>query len=174
MNVEFVNPFLNATTSVFHTMLGCELVRGQASLKRNRAPEYEVSGLIGLTGKYQGMVIVSLGRDTAIRATEILLSERSPTLNHDVVDAVGEIANMIAGAAKAQLEKYNLSVGLPSVICGKNHSIGFPSNSVPISLPFDSTIGPVCVEVGLSDMSTGASAIAAGADHAVSAGHACQ
>lgn len=151
MKVELVNPFIDATTSVFRTMLGCELTRGQPVLKSNRAPEYEVSGLIGLTGKCQGMVVVSLGRDTAISATEIMLSERPDELNRDVVDAVGEIANMIAGAAKSQLEQYQLSVGLPSVICGKNHSIGFPSNSTPIILPFDSTIGPVCVEVGLSE-----------------------
>lgn len=154
MKVEFVNPFIHATTSVFQTMLGCELTRGQPALKTNRTPEYEVSGLIGLTGKCQGMVVVSLGRDTAISATEIMLSERPDGLNSDVVDAVGEIANMIAGAAKSQLEQYELSVGLPSVICGKNHSIGFPSNSTPIVLPFESTIGPVCVEVGLSESVT--------------------
>jgi chemotaxis protein CheX len=151
MKVELVNPFLDATTSVFRTMLSCELSRGQPALKTNRAPEYEVSGLIGLTGKCQGMVVVSLGRDTAISATEIMLSERPDGLNSDVVDAVGEIANMIAGAAKSQLEQYELSVGLPSVICGKNHSIGFPSNSTPIVLPFESAIGPVCVEVGLAE-----------------------
>lgn len=154
MKVELVNPFIHATTSVFQTMLACELTRGQPSLKTNRAPEYEVSGLIGLTGKCQGMVVVSLGRDTAISATEIMLSERPDGLNRDVVDAVGEIANMIAGAAKAELEQFQLSVGLPSVICGKNHSIGFPSNSTPIVLPFDSSIGPVCVEVGLSEAVT--------------------
>lgn len=154
MKVEFVNPFINATTSVFRTMLGCELTRGQPALKMNRAPEYEVSGLIGLTGKCQGMVVVSLGRDTAISATEIMLSERPEELNRDVIDAVGEVANMIAGAAKSELEQFQLSVGLPSVICGKNHSIGFPSNCTPIMLPFDSKIGPVCVEVGLSEPTT--------------------
>ncbi len=151
MKVELVNPFLNATTSVFRTMLSCELSRGQPSLKRNRSPEYEVSGLIGLTGKCAGMVVISLGRETAIKAAEILLQERPDGLNKQVIDAVGELANMIAGAAKAELVQYQLSIGLPSVICGKNHSIGFPSNSTPILLPFDSKIGPVCVEVGFAD-----------------------
>ena len=151
MKVELLNPFLDATTSVFRTMLSCELSRGQPTLKRNHSPEYEVSGLIGLTGKCQGMVVISLGRDTAITAAEILLDERPDSLNKDVIDAVGELANMIAGAAKAQLVQFELSVGLPSVICGKNHSIGFPSNSTPILLPFDSEIGPVCVEVGFAE-----------------------
>ncbi|MCC7475096.1 MAG: chemotaxis protein CheX [Pirellulales bacterium] len=152
MKAELVNPFLGATSSVFQTMLGCELSRGEPSLKQSHSPEYEVSGLIGLTGKCQGMVVVSLGRDTAIKVAETMLGEAPPELNRDVIDAVGEVTNMIAGAAKAQLAQYQLSVGLPSVICGKNHSIGFPSNSTPISLPFESSIGPVCVEVGITEV----------------------
>jgi len=151
MQVEFLNPFLNATTSVFRTMLACELSRGQPALKRNHSPEHEVSGLIGLTGKCQGMVVVGLGRETAIKATEILLNERPDGLDRQVIDAVGELANMIAGAAKAQLEQFDLRVGLPSVICGKHHSINFPSNSTPILLPFESPIGSVCIEVGIAD-----------------------
>ena len=150
MKVELVNPFLNATTEVFRTMLSCELARGVLSIKQHHSPEHEVSGLIGLSGKCQGMVVVGLGRDTALKATEILLNERPKFLNSQVIDAVGEIANMIAGAAKVQLSKYELSIGLPSVICGRNHTINFPSDSTPILLPFESKIGPVCVEVGLA------------------------
>lgn len=96
------------------------------------------------------MVVVSIGRSTAICATEIMLGSRPEELNADVVDAVGELTNMIAGAAKSQLEEYRLSIGLPTVICGKSHSIKFPSGSSPLVIPFDSGIGPVCcVEVGL-------------------------
>jgi chemotaxis protein CheX len=152
MQAELVNPFLSATIDVFRTMLSCELSRGPLSLKSGHSTEYEVSGLIGLSGKLQGMVVVSLGRDTAIKSTEILLGQLPDDLNADVVDAVGELANMIAGAAKSQLEQYQISISLPSVICGKNHSIGFPSSSTPIQMPFRSDIGPVCVEVGFAQM----------------------
>ena len=151
MQVELVNPFLAATVDVFRTMLACELSRGQPTIKRSHSPQYEVSGLIGLSGQRQGMVVVSLGRQTAIKATEILLGERPEHVNSQVVDAVGEITNMIAGAAKAKLAQFQLSIGLPSVICGKNHLIKFPSNSTPIVLPFESPWGPVCVEVGLQN-----------------------
>src|SRR6478735_8973941 len=123
MQVELLNPFLSATTSVFRTMLGCELSRGKPELKRSHSPQYEVSGLIGLSGQRQGMVVISLGRQTAIKATEILLAETPDSINAQVIDAVGELANMIAGAAKAQLSEFQLSVGLPSVICGKHHLI---------------------------------------------------
>ena len=149
MRAEFINPFLVATHDVFRVMLNCELTRGELGLKRNRSPEYEVSGLIGLSGRCQGMVVVSLGRSTALQAAEAMLGERCDDLNRDVADAVGELANMIAGAAKTLLEEYELLIGLPTVVCGRNHIVSFPSNSVPVFLPFESKMGPVSVEVGI-------------------------
>ncbi len=51
MKVEYINPFLESTIAVFHTMLGCELVRKEAFLKKSCRPEHEISGIIGLSGK---------------------------------------------------------------------------------------------------------------------------
>jgi hypothetical protein len=56
---------------------------------------------------------------------------------------------MIAGAAKSRLAEYKLSIGLPTVICGKGHSIKFPPEATPISIPFESELGTICIEVGL-------------------------
>ena len=56
---------------------------------------------------------------------------------------------MIVGPAKAQLEEYQLRIGLPKVICGKHHLVNFPLNSIPFAVPFESGIGPACLEVGL-------------------------
>lgn len=152
MRSEFINPFLSATVDVFRTMLSCELKRGPLGLKRDNTQEFEVSGLIGLSGKCQGMVAFSLGRNTAIRAAEIMLGQCPDGLNADVIDAIGEITNMIAGGAKTLLTEYQLSIGLPTVICGSSHSIKFPSGSTPLVIPFDSEFGPICVEVGLVEL----------------------
>jgi chemotaxis protein CheX len=152
MQVELVNPFLSATCEVFRTMLSCEISRGPLERKLDHTPTHEVSGVIGLSGKCQGMVVVSLGREAALKAAGILLEDAPAEINADVVDAVGELTNMIAGSAKAQLAQYELSVSLPSVICGRHHSISFPSGSTPIALPFESELGPVSVEVGLANL----------------------
>ena len=68
------------------------------------------------------------------------------------MDAIGELTNMIAGAAKTQLEPYQLTIGLPTMICGKAKTIMFPSDASPIVIPFESPIGPVSVQVGLVEM----------------------
>lgn len=151
MKVEYVNPFLVSTISTFKTMLGCVLTRGTPYVNNGSQPEHEVSGVIGLSGKAQGTVVVRLGREAALRATEAMLQERLPEINGDVVDAIGELANIIAGGAKAQLEHLDLSISLPSVVTGKGHCIQFPTKVTPICIPFESEWGPITVEVGLSE-----------------------
>jgi len=148
MNVEYINPFLASAISVFDRMLGCELTRRAPFVKRGAQPEHEISGVIGLSGKAKGTVVLSLSRDAAIAATEVLLGERPKELNSEVSDAIGELTNIIAGNAKAKLESLALSVSLPTVVIGKNHVVEFPTKTTPICVPFDCKWGYVSVEVG--------------------------
>ncbi len=103
MKAEYINPFLVSTISTFKTMLGCVLTRGTPYITNGSQPVHEVSGVIGLSGKAIGMVVVGLDREAALRATEAMLHERPPEINDDVVNAVGEVANIIAGGAGANL-----------------------------------------------------------------------
>lgn len=149
--VEYLNPFITSIVHMFDTMLHVKITRQMPFIGTNALPDNEVSGIIGLTGKALGAAVVSLGRETAIRCTERLLGERPPTVNADVVDAVGEMANIVAGGAKAQLQQLKLNLSLPSIIIGKNHVIGFPSKLTPVCVPFECDWGPVSLQVGLRD-----------------------
>lgn len=161
MNVEYINPFVTSVISLFDTMLGVKLTRGQPFVKSGMLPEHDVSGIIGLTGKAKGVVVLSLGRQSALSATEVMLQERPDEIDADVVDAVGELANIVAGGAKAQLEQLALSVSLPTVITGKDHCIEFPSDVTPVCIPFHCEWGTVTVEVGLIEQPAEARAAAA-------------
>lgn len=152
MKVEYINPFVRAVASVFETMMGVRLSRQPIYVKNGAQPAHEVSGIIGLSGKAVGTVVLSLSREAAMRATQALLGERPHDLNSDVVDAVGELTNMIAGGAKAQLEQFSMSVSLPTVITGKCHAIEFPTRVTPICIPFECELGDVTVEVGLVEL----------------------
>ncbi len=149
MKAEHINPFLTSTISAFETMLGCTLTRGTPYIKNGSQSGHEVSGVIGLSGQAKGMVVLGLGREAAIGAAETLLQERPPEINADVTDAVGELANIIAGSAKAKLEDLNMSVSLPTVVTGEGHCVEFPQHVTPICIPFESQWGSVIVEVGL-------------------------
>ncbi len=150
MRAEFINPFIASLSNTFQTMLDCRVRRGQLSLKQDSRSSHEISGVIGLTGNAVGTVVLSLSREVALQAASVLLMTETKEIDADVLDAVGELTNMVAGGAKAQLETYNMAVSLPNVITGKGHEVHFPSNVTPICIGFVTDWGPLSLEVGLT------------------------
>ena len=151
MKVEHINPFLRATVDVFKQIASIDLQRGELALKNGSAPSHDLSGVISLTGLVGGLVVVSVENRIALKVAEAMLQEPFETVDNDVIDAIGELTNMIAGKAKAGLAQFKMSLGLPTVVTGKNHEVRFPSNVQPIEIPFTSEIGRVVVDVGLTD-----------------------
>ena len=132
-------------------MASCELTRGKPYLAEGVPAEHEISGVIGLSGKAIGTVVLSLGQPVALHVTAAMLGEAPTEMNGDVIDTIGELTNMIAGSAKSQLEHLDMSVSLPNVVTGRNHRVAFPGDIRPIAIPFESAWGPICVAVGLRE-----------------------
>ena len=151
MKAEYINPFVEASVNVFATMLNCSAKRTGLDICDTYTPDYEVTGVIGLSGRASGNVVVSFETELALAATEAMLGEPYTSVDDDVVDAIGEITNMIAGNAKAVLEHLEMTLALPSVIVGKNHTLRFPSAVKPIVLSFESPLGKFNIKVGLSE-----------------------
>ncbi len=152
MKVEYINPFIRSVGNTFSTMLNCEIRRGDIGFKSNTKPRYTVSGIIGLSGRAVGTVVLSLSKEVALKAASTMLLTEATDIDDDVLDAIGELTNIIAGGAKAELEEYELVVSLPSVITGRDHEIHFPSNVQPICIPFGTDWGEMALEVGLAQV----------------------
>lgn len=126
VNVEFINPFIDATRNVFSTMCGMEAHRKKLFLKDDHKMLGDVSGVMGLTGAATGSVVVSLPKALACKVVGKMLGmDMGAELNPDVCDGVGEVINMIAGQAKAMLvkTKYHFTISIPSVVSGQGHEI---------------------------------------------------
>lgn len=149
MKVEYINPFISSLSTVFRTMLQCEVKRRELSLKQHPHPNYPISGVIGLSGRAVGTVVLSMPEQVALKAASVMLMTECTQVDGDVLDAVGELTNMVAGRAKSQLEQFSLSVSLPNIVTGQDHEIRFPSNVSPILVSFESPWGPLALEVGL-------------------------
>jgi chemotaxis protein CheX len=152
LTADYINPVLSATKTVFETMLECTPVRTELVLKEKMTPAFEVSAVIGVTGKAAGTIVLSLARCTALEVLNRMIGIEADEINTEVCDAVGELTNMIAGTAKAKLEQFELSTSIPNIISGKDHTIHYPSNVTPICIVFDSEIGPFAVEIGFTSM----------------------
>jgi chemotaxis protein CheX len=107
--------------------------------------------MIGLSGpRGSGTVVLSLARLVAVRATGTMLGMEKDTVDEDVIDAIGELTNMVAGAAKSQLESLSMSLSLPMVIMGKNIMVGFDKAIRPLVIPFDCQWGELSLEIGMT------------------------
>lgn len=150
MRAEYINPFILGITTTFETMADCPLTRGVPRLRGGNESLHDVSGVIGMSGQAVGTVVLSLSTPVALHAASTMLMQEMTEINADVIDAVGELTNMVAGSAKAKLEELHLSISLPTVITGDGHIVRFPSDVVPLCIPFQSQWGPVKLEVCLA------------------------
>jgi chemotaxis protein CheX len=99
-----------------------------------------ITGLIGVHGKVSGFVSVNLPERAAVHAVSSLLGEKFTELNAQVVDGVGEIANMITGGVKSALagSQWAFSqITVPSVIVGRGYSIAYAKGLTFISVTFE-------------------------------------
>jgi chemotaxis protein CheX len=87
-----------------------------------------VTGMIGVHGRVTGFITVNLAERFAIRAVEGLCQEKFNGLTSQVVDGVGELANIIVGGIKSQLAGTPwgfTNITVPSVIVGKGYHIAY-------------------------------------------------
>ncbi|MGL4944066.1 MAG: chemotaxis protein CheX [Thermoguttaceae bacterium] len=152
--VEFVNPFIGAVVETFATMADCAVRRGAPVLKQNGIVLHPVSGVIGLSSKdVVGTVVLTMSEAVALHCASVMLMSTYTVIDADVIDAVGELTNIVAGNAKAQLESYHMSLSMPNVLLGAQTEIVFPKDSRPITIPFETQYGGIAVEVGFAGSS---------------------
>ncbi len=150
IDIDYINPVISGLDKTFETMLQCHIERLGLGLMENNLALHPVSGIIGISGKGVGTVVLSMSESVAIKAASTMLMCELSEVDDDVMDAVGELTNMVCGDAKARLEKFQLSMSLPNVLCGTNCRLHFPQNARPISIPFKCAWGPLALQIGFS------------------------
>jgi chemotaxis protein CheX len=148
MDVKYINPFINGTLEVLKKMAFIDAVPGKPYLKKDEFAHGDVSGIIGITGDAIGSLSLSFSEECICGIVSNMLGEEYHSVNADILDAVGEITNMVSGASRTQLEKMGMSVfaAIPTVIHGKNHTITHILKSPSIVLPFSTRIGKFVVD----------------------------
>jgi chemotaxis protein CheX len=136
---QYIQSFIDVCRNVFRDFLGCDLAAERPYFADPAAvDQWDISAVIGLTGEARGAMVISMKTDLAVRLTGILTGSTHSMVDEDVVDAVGEIINIIAGNAKKVLEEaYRLIISLPTIIEGGKHTVKWPNNQARvICIPF--------------------------------------
>lgn len=145
IKADIIVPFIDATHATFKMMLGRELRRKEAYIKRNYVMYGDVSGTIGLSGAVTGVGSISVPAQMALDCVrELMGDEADAEINDTVVnDGVGEIINMIAGGAKTTLSSTDTPIDftLPTIISGRGHELYQRQGTINVSIIFETDRG---------------------------------
>lgn len=141
--------FVESVQHVFGMMLQCDVRTDQPRIERSDTRGHDVSAIIAFSGDMTGSIVLSFPVDTASRVATLLTGAEQTPDSPDFADALGEMANMVAGNAKSRFTDARVDIACPSVIIGPNHQV-FSGRDLPrIDLPCDCDCGPFVIMVSL-------------------------
>lgn len=144
MKAEFVNPFITATKNVLETMAFVSVKSGKPYLKKDSTATGDVSSIVGLTGNPNGSFSISFEKSLILKIVSKMFGEEMTELSDEVAEAAGEIANMVSGQARQELEVdgHVFDGSIPSVVTGEKHQLRHITEGPKIAVPFtDEEIG---------------------------------
>ncbi|MGD0587077.1 MAG: chemotaxis protein CheX [Oryzomonas sp.] len=154
---EIMFSIMSATQDTFKVYMNIDLLAGKVE-KRVDPVDSDVTGIVGVAGDRVGYIIFATDKKTAQYVAKALLMVDEA--DEDCIrDAVGELANNIAGAFKTKYhEQYgNVALGLPLVISGQLRAISEPpdpdeSTSINVqckgvTIPFTTADGAINIKV---------------------------
>lgn len=150
MDPNYIKPFVLAVKRIFETMIMVPFSLGKPVLKKGSEVPHEISSIIGLSGNVSGCVVISLSQEVAFQLVSNLIGEEVNELDEVCTDAIGEIANMIAGNAKTDFPSGDNSISVPSVVVGK-HKVTYPSGIPIITIPCNTDKGEMIIEIALKE-----------------------
>jgi chemotaxis protein CheX len=136
---QYIKPFIDVCIDVFKQFIGCEIADKTPYFSEKGAiGGGDVSAVIGFTGEACGAVIISMQKNVAIKLTDKLTGSPHTVMDDDVIDAIGEIVNIIAGNVKQKVEEtMKMIISLPTIVQGSGHLVKWPGNQTRIlCIPF--------------------------------------
>jgi len=139
MGFTHINAFVEGAVRTFEQMCKVSTERdGELKVRRGMFDTYDLVGLIGLSGSVRGAVMLSMPILTGKRLVSKFLGETIRETGPELMDAYGELLNIIAGAASAELAKMesgSVQISLPAVFIGKDLKTSGQSNRPWIVIP---------------------------------------
>ncbi len=141
---------------IFNSMIFIEPIMEKPFIRNNgiKIPNrQDISGIIGLGGNFSASVIVHFEKDSALLVTSKMLGIDYLDIDKDVIDAVGEMTNMIAGGIKTKLADKGLNIeqSLPIVVSGKDFNTNCIASDESWIFPFIIDKKRMCVEFSFKD-----------------------
>jgi chemotaxis protein CheX len=147
---QLLRPFIEATQ---HTLSEMAENRPQLhSLYRKQG--YRIFGdhsaLLSLSGKSEGTLVISFGKETSYELARRMLVPLGAQVNEELVQScLAEVANIIAGQAKGKLAEteFRFNMSVPTVVSGKNHEIRYKPGLPCLVASFTGEMGEFALQL---------------------------
>lgn len=149
MGIE--DTIIDATQDIFSSMVMLGATPG-TSFERADEPLFDtVSGIIALEGKYSGLLAIHLPTGSALEVGGAFLDLELEDIDEDLLDAIGELTNMLAGNIKAALDPAGseIKLSIPSTLQGAEYRVEKVDGARNICIPFYLDNGDFLVELQL-------------------------
>lgn len=124
VNVNVINPFLMAATSILRDMCSMQLTIGKPYVKTTEFQNDSVIIMIGVTGEIRGQVLLALTLKSACKIASKMVMMEVTDLDELSSSAISELGNMVMGNAATILSTKGVGIDItPPTMCRGNISI---------------------------------------------------
>lgn len=140
MNVEYINPFIEAIKNVFKETADLDTELGKPFLKQSPYTGKTMVIMVGLTGQIRGQAVFSMDLDAACAiASAMMMGAEVNEMDEMSKSAISELTNMILGNTATIFYKNGVAIDItpPTVLMGENLTISTMKTKtlcIPISL----------------------------------------
>lgn len=138
-----------ATKDVFATMIFLDVEAETPVSGRGEKLASNITSMLGLGGGIRGMLAVHCPEAVATGITSGFLGMDVEEIDEDVKDAIGEVANMVAGNLKVYFasQDVNISLATPTSVIGKSYRTSGIVGATRMVVPFKIESGHFWVEL---------------------------
>lgn len=142
MNVEFLNPFVEAACDVLKTECQISVHRGALSLQKTCLTTDDVTILISLIGQVHGVVLFGLSEKASLNFVSRVMGQPFTAFDELAQSGIAELSNVISGQATIRLSNAGFTsiVSPPTLIQGKGVTVS--------TLNFSRLVIPLTTEYG--------------------------
>ena len=118
VNVEYINPFLMAASSVMKNVCQTDVKIGKPYVKTTEFSSDSIIIMIGVTGEMRGQVVIGFALGVACDIASKMMMMPVAEMNEISMSAIGELGNMIMGNAATILSTKGIGIDItPPALC---------------------------------------------------------
>ncbi len=117
-----LNALDEAAAEVFSMMMNVECL---PDMNLSLEADETLTAVVGLAGIVSGAFVLRMGKRAALSMAQSLTGTEIESVDSTVMDALGEVCNMLAGAWKSKTPTLasECMLSVPTIVSGKNYNI---------------------------------------------------